>query len=63
LDRWKNDFRQLLNVPGINRVRQRESHISEPLIPEHSCCGVETAIEKLKRYKSPDIDQVPAELM
>ena len=31
-------------------------------MPELSAFDIELAIEKLKRYKSPDIDQIPAEL-
>jgi hypothetical protein len=38
-------------------------HTAKPLVPEHSAFEVEMAIEKLKRYKSPDIDQIPAELI
>jgi hypothetical protein len=32
-------------------------------VPEPSAFEVEMAIEKLKRYKSPGIDQIPAELI
>jgi hypothetical protein len=32
-------------------------------VPELSAFEVEMAIEKLKRYKSPGIDQIPAELI
>jgi hypothetical protein len=38
-------------------------HIAEPLVPELSTFEVETAIVKLRRYKSPGIDQIPAELI
>jgi hypothetical protein len=51
-----------LNVDGVNGVRQTEIHTAEPLVPEPSDCEVEMAIEKLKRHKSPGIDQFPAEL-
>jgi hypothetical protein len=34
-----------------------------PLVPESSSFEIEIAIEKLKRYKSPGIDQIPAELI
>jgi hypothetical protein len=61
--RWKNDFCQLLIVHGINDVRQKEMHIPDPLVPKSSAFEVETAIEKLKRYKSPGTDQIPAELI
>jgi hypothetical protein len=36
-------------------------HKSEPLLPERSCFGVEIAIDNLKSYKSPSINQIPAE--
>jgi hypothetical protein len=47
LARWRNIFSQLLNV----------------LVPEPRAFEVEKAIEKLKRHKSPGIDQIPAELI
>jgi hypothetical protein len=37
-------------------------HTAKPLVPEPNPFEVEIAVEKLKRYKSPDIDQSPAEL-
>jgi hypothetical protein len=63
LARWRNNFFQLLNVHGVNDVRQAEKHTAEPLVPEPSDSEVETAIEKLERHKSPGIDQIPAELI
>jgi hypothetical protein len=36
LNGWKNYFCQLLNVPGVNDVRQTEIHTAEPLVPEPS---------------------------
>jgi hypothetical protein len=38
-------------------------HMAEPLVPEPSLVGVEIAIGKLKSYKSPATDQIPAELI
>jgi hypothetical protein len=38
-------------------------HTAEPLVPEPSLVEVEIAIVKLKSYKSPGIDQIPAELI
>jgi hypothetical protein len=52
-----------LNVHEVNDVRQAEIHTAEPLVPEPSDSQVEMAIEKLKRHKSPGIDQIPAELI
>jgi hypothetical protein len=60
---WKNYFCELLNVHGVNDVRQTEIHTAEPLVPEPSSSEVEIAIEKMKKYKSPGIDQIPAELI
>jgi hypothetical protein len=60
--RWRNYFSQLLNVHGVNDVRQTEIHTAEPLVPEPIASEVELAIEKLKSHKSPGIDQIPAEL-
>jgi len=48
LARWRNYFSQLLNVNGVNDVRQTEIHTAEPLVPESSSSDVELTIEKLK---------------
>jgi hypothetical protein len=63
LVRRKNRFSQLLNVHGVNDDRQTEIHTAKPLVTEPSAFEVEMAIEKLKRHKSPGIDQIPAELI
>jgi hypothetical protein len=63
LNRWKNYFCQLLNVHGVKDVRQTEIHTAEPLVPEPSSSEVEITIEKFKRYKSPGIYQILAELI
>jgi hypothetical protein len=47
LARWRNYFSQLLNVHGVNKVRQTEIHTAEPLVPEPSVFEVELVIEKL----------------
>jgi hypothetical protein len=60
---WRNHFSLLLNVHGVNGVRQTEIQKGEPLVSEPSAFEVETAIEKLKRHKSPGTDQIPAELI
>ena len=49
--------------PLVNDVRQAEIPTAEPLVPEQSVFEVEMAIEKLKRHKSPSIDQIPTELI
>jgi hypothetical protein len=63
LNRWKNYFSQLLNVHRVSDVRQIEIHTAEPLVPEPSPFEVEIASAKLKKYKSPGSDQIPAELI
>ncbi|PNF29495.1 hypothetical protein B7P43_G04553 [Cryptotermes secundus] len=63
LNRWRNYFSQLLNVHRVSAVRQTEMHTAEPLVPEPTHFEVESAIAKLKRYKSPGSDQIPAELI
>jgi len=63
LARWKNRFSQLLNVHGVNDVRQTEQQTVEPLMPEPSVFEFEMANEKLNRYISPGIDQIPAEML
>jgi hypothetical protein len=35
--------------------------MAEPLVPGPSCLEVEITIAKLKKYKSPGSDQIPAE--
>jgi hypothetical protein len=61
LNRWKNNFSQLLNV-HVSDVRQIETHTAEPLLPGPSYVEVEISIAKLKMYRSPGSDQIPAEL-
>jgi hypothetical protein len=63
LKRWNNFFCQIFNLHGVSDVRQTERHITEPVVPEPHCFEVEIVIEKLKRYKSPGFDEIPAELI
>jgi hypothetical protein len=63
LNRWKNYFCQLLDVRGAGGVRQTEMHTAEPVVPQPNATEVEVATGKLKRYKSPGVDQIPSELI
>jgi hypothetical protein len=63
LNRWKNYYCQLLSVHGADGVRQTEMHTAEPFLPERSAPEDEVAVGKLKRYKSPSADKIPAEMI
>ena len=39
--RWRNYFSHILNVRGVNDVRQTEIHTAEPLVPEPRAFEVE----------------------
>ena len=52
-----------MNVVGVNDVRRTEIRTPEPLVSDPSALEVEISIEKLKTNKSPDIDQIPTELI
>jgi hypothetical protein len=56
LNRWK----KLLNVHNVSDFWQTEIHTAGPLAPGSSCPEVEIAISKLKKYKWPGSDQIPA---
>jgi hypothetical protein len=63
LTRWKNYFCQLLNVQGPGSIRQTEIHTAEPFVPEPSAAEIVVTIRKVKRYKTPGSNQIPAELI
>jgi hypothetical protein len=50
-------------VHNVSDFRQIEVQTVEPLVPGPSRLEVEIAIAKLKKYKSPGSDQIPAELI
>jgi hypothetical protein len=52
-----------LNVHWVSDVRQIKIHTVEPLVTDPSPFEVQIDIAKLKRYKSPGSDQIPAELI
>jgi hypothetical protein len=61
LNRWKNYFHQVLNVHGAGGVRKTEMQTAEPFVPQPNVSEIEAATGKLKRYKSPGVDQIPSE--
>ena len=63
MPRWRNYFSQLLNVHGVNDVRQTEILTAKPPASQTGAFEAEMAIEKLKRQESPSIDQIPAGLI
>jgi hypothetical protein len=56
-------FCQLLKFQWVGGIRQTEIETAEPFVPEPSMSEVEVAIGKLKRYKSPGTNQIPAEMI
>jgi hypothetical protein len=52
-----------LNVHRVSNVTQVEIHIAEPLIINPCTFEFQTAIAKLKSYKSPSSVEIPAELI
>ena len=56
LNRSKNYFNQL-------DVREIQTQTAKPLIRESTLLEVEITIEKLKKYRSPGIDHIPAGLI
>ena len=48
LNRWRNNFPQLLKIHGVDGVRQAEIHTAEPLMPQPSAFDFEMTIEKKK---------------
>jgi hypothetical protein len=63
LSSWKNYFCQLLNKHRAGGVRQTEMQTAETFVTKPRASGFEVAIGKLKRYKYPGVDQIPAELI
>jgi hypothetical protein len=50
-------------VHSISDIRQVEGYTAEQVLPGQTHLGVEFAIEKSKRYKSPSSDLIPANLL
>jgi len=56
---WRNHFSQLLNVHGINDVRQTEINSAESIVPESNASEVKMVTEKLQRHTSSSSEQIP----
>jgi hypothetical protein len=52
LNRWKNYFCQLLNIPGAGAVRQTEVQTVKPFVPESSVSEVEVAMIRFKQERN-----------
>jgi hypothetical protein len=59
LNRWMNQFFELLNINGVYNVRQTDIQTAEPLVPEQSAFEFEINVVKLQRHRSPGTDQIP----
>lgn len=53
----------LSEMHGVNVVKKTEIHIAEPLVHEPRAYEVVTATELSQRCKSPNTDQITAELI
>jgi hypothetical protein len=58
-----NNIFLFLNVHNVNDVRQIEVQRAEILVHGPSSLEVEIVVAKLKKYKSPGSDEIPAELI
>jgi len=59
----KEPFLELANVHAVNDAIQTEIHRAESTMTEPSVFEVELVIEEPKHHKSPDIDQIPSQLI
>jgi hypothetical protein len=50
-----------IECPAGGGIMQTEIQTAEPFVPEPRIFEVEIAVGKLKRFKSPGVDQIPAE--
>jgi hypothetical protein len=50
-------------VYDVRDIRQIQIHTAEPLVPGPIHLGVEIATAKFEKYRSPDSDQILAELI
>ena len=61
--KWRSHFSQLFIVRVVSDIRQTAIQTTEPLVSEPSAFETEMTVEKLKRHKSPGIDQISAEMI
>jgi hypothetical protein len=47
----KEFFSQLLNIHGVNIVRQTEIYTAEPPVPDSSAFDYEMVVEELQRHR------------
>jgi hypothetical protein len=52
-----------LNVQGPGSIKHTEIHTAELFVPEPNAADDQVAIRKMKRYKAPGYDQIPAKLI
>jgi hypothetical protein len=52
-----------LNVQGADGFGEIEMHTTGPFVPDPSASEVAVAIGKLKSHESPNVDQIPAEMI
>lgn len=63
MDAQKNDFKKLLNSGTKDDAIYDFIYLTaEPQILKPTLAEVMRAIKQLKNHKSPDLDQIPAEL-
>ena len=48
---------------GLLMLSGLKKYSAEPLVPEPIALEFEMVVEKLKRHKSPGIDQIPTEVI
>jgi len=60
---WKSYFDKLLSVHSAEQTEEFEIYTAESWIPEPSEIEIEMSVKKLKNFKSPGIDNIPAELI
>jgi hypothetical protein len=63
LARWRKHFSQPMNAHWINDIRQANIYSAGTPLTEKNDVVFDVAIEKLKRHKSPGMDQIPAEVI